>query len=86
VKVRTAQDGVNDGEISAISVRNGAGKEEPVDGLDGLRRHLVLLREVSDNKDDVRVEAEGTLRVRNLTKVMDACRQAGFKNVKMTGP
>jgi biopolymer transport protein ExbD len=87
VKVRTAQDGVNDGEISAISVRNIEGKEEPIDGgAKGLRAFLERRREEMTNKENIKVQGDSKLKVKRLMEVMDACRQSGFKNVSMVPP
>ncbi len=87
VKVRTQTDGVNDGEISALFVRNIEGKEEPVDGgLVGLKALLTKRREEMTNKDNIKVQGDGKLKVRSLMRVMDACRQSGFKNVSMVPP
>src|SRR5947209_14741780 len=82
VKVRAQLDGVNQGEVSALSIRNIDGREDPVDGLDALRRELARLRDGQlSNSDTVHVEADPSLRVRSLARVMDVCRQAGFRNV-----
>jgi biopolymer transport protein ExbD len=86
VKVRTQLDGTNDGEISAIFIRNLEGKEEPVDGLDGLKTYLVDKRESLTNKEAIKVQGDGKLKVRNVMKVMDKCREAGFGNVSFVPP
>ncbi len=87
VKVRTQLDGVNDGEISALSVRNLEGKEDPVEGgLAGLKTMLEGKRQEMTNKDNIKVQGDSKLKVRSLMKVMDACRKAGFKNVSMVPP
>jgi biopolymer transport protein ExbD len=86
VKVRTQLDGVNDGEISALSVRNLEGKEEPVDGLAGLKRFLTAKRETLTNKEAIKVQGDSKLKIRSVMKVMDACRQAGFPNVSFVPP
>jgi biopolymer transport protein ExbD len=86
VRVRTQLDGVNDGEISAIFVRNLEGKEEPVDGLPGLKRFLNNKRETLTNKEAIKLQGDGKLKVRSIMKVMDACRAAGFKNVSFVPP
>jgi len=90
VKVRTVTDGVNDGEISDIFVRNIEGKEDPVGNgavaIAGLKRYLAAKRETLTNKDAVKVQGDGKLKVRNVMKVMDACRQCGFTNVSFVPP
>src|SRR4051794_19591698 len=87
VKVRTQLDGANDGAISALAIRNLEGKEQPVDGgLEGLKKRLVQMREELQQKDNVKVQGDGKLKVRSLMEVMDACKAAGFKNVSMVPP
>lgn len=86
VTVRTQRDGINDGEISALFVRNAEGKESPVDGLEGLKADLKKRREELSQKDNIKVQGDGKLKVRSLMKVMDACKAAGFKNVSMVPP
>jgi len=88
VKVRTQLDGTNDGDISALSVRNIEGKEEPIPDTDltRLRDYLAKKREDMPNKDNIKVQGDKKLKVRSLMKVMDVCRQAGFKNVSMVAP
>jgi biopolymer transport protein ExbD len=86
VKVRTQLDGTNDGEISAIFVRNLEGKEEPVEGLTGLRDLLSEKRESLTNKEAIKVQGDGKLKVRSVMKVMDVCRKAGFNNVSFVPP
>lgn len=86
VKVRTQMDGRNDGEISAISVRNLEGKEDPVDGVAGLTKYLTDKRQGLTNKDGVKLQGDGKLKVRSIVKVMDACRDAGFANISFVLP
>ncbi len=38
------------------------------------------------NKETIQVEADSKLRVRSLAKVLDVCRQAGFRNVGVRQP
>ena len=86
VKVRTQLDGVNDGEISALFVQTIDSKEESVNGLDGLKKYLEDKRETLSNKDAIKVQGDGKLKVRSVMKVMDVCRNAGFKNVSFVPP
>jgi biopolymer transport protein ExbD len=90
VKVRTQMDGVNDGEISAISVRNLEGKEDPITDpksvLVGLTKYLTDKRQGLTNKDGVKLQGDGKLKVRSIVKVMDACRAAGFTNISFVLP
>jgi biopolymer transport protein ExbD len=86
VKVRTQLDGVNDGEISAIFVRTLEGREEPVDGIEGLMKYLRDKQETLTNKEALKLQGDGKLKVRSIMKVMDACRKAGFNNISFVPP
>ena len=86
VKVRTQLNGIDDGEISAVFVRNLEGREEPVDGLAGLKKFLNDKREDLTNKEAIKVQGDGKLKVRSVLKVMDVCRRAGFANVSFVSP
>src|SRR5215207_9865105 len=59
VVVRTQMDGINDGEISAISVRNLEGKEDQITGrlsaVDGLKKYLAEKRQGLTNKEGVKL-------------------------------
>ena len=86
VKVRTQLDGVHDGEISAIFVHKLESREEPVDGLGGLKAYLKKAQGTVANKEAIKIQADGKLKLRSTLKVMDACRQAGFKNISFVPP
>jgi biopolymer transport protein ExbD len=86
VKVRTQQDENSQGGISAIFVRNIEGKEELVNGLDGLKRHLEEKRAGLANKEAIKVMGDSKLRIKHVLRVMDVCRQAGFQNVSFVPP
>jgi biopolymer transport protein ExbD len=86
VKVRTQQDENSQGGISAIFVRNIEGKEEIVNGLEGLRRYLEEKRGTLTNKEAIKVLGDSKLRVKHVMKVMDVCRKAGFQNVSFVPP
>jgi len=92
VKVRTQLDGVNDGVISAISIQDQA-KETPVEGAGGdaallkaLKDALVVKREELAQKANIKVQGDGKLKVKEVIRVMDVCREAGFANVSMVPP
>jgi biopolymer transport protein ExbD len=89
VKVRTQLDGVNDGDISALSILNTGGKEEQIDGgLKGLRKYLEKRQAdiQGESKGNIKVQGDSKLKVSKLMEVMDQCRLAGFKNVSMVPP
>lgn len=86
VKVRTQQDEYSQGGISAIFVRNIEGKEELVNGLDGLKKYLDDKRTTLTNKEAIKVLGDSKLRLKHVLKVMDVCRNAGFTNVSFVPP
>jgi biopolymer transport protein ExbD len=87
VTVRTQLDGVNDGAISSLAIYNAQGKEQPVEGgLPGLQAQLAQMRAGLQEKNTVKVQGDGKLKVKNLLAVMDACKAAGFENVSMIPP
>jgi biopolymer transport protein ExbD len=92
VKARTQLDGRNDGEISALFVQGIDGKPDSVPGSDeksllqGLNDYLTKKRDSLTNKDAIKVQGDGKLKVRAIIKVMDACRRAGFTNVSFVPP
>jgi biopolymer transport protein ExbD len=92
VKARTQLDGRNDGEISALFVQGIDGKPDSISGndekslLQGLYDYLNNKRESLTNKDAIKVQGDGKLKVKAIIKVMDACRKAGFTNVSFVPP
>jgi biopolymer transport protein ExbD len=86
VKVRTRIDGTNDGEISALSVSAMGGTEQPMDDIAALKRYLTTKREGLTNKESLKLQGDGKLKVRHIMAVMDACRQCGFVNISMVPP
>jgi biopolymer transport protein ExbD len=92
VKVRTQLDGVKDGEISALFVRTIDAREDPIPGgaeaemLAGLKKYLEAKRETTNNKEAIKVQGDGKLKVKAIIKVMDVCRNAGFNRVSFVPP
>jgi len=86
LKVRTQNDENSQGGISAIFVRNIEGKEELVNGLDGLKKYLNDKRATLTNKEGIKVLGDSKLRLKHVLKVMDVCRNAGFKDVSFVPP
>jgi len=77
------------GPHTVVAIRNDTGKETPVDGgLTGLIAELKKVRETlpQNQKNNIKVQGDGKLKVRSLMKVMDACRSAGFENTSMVPP
>ena len=88
VKVRTQLVEGSAGFISALSVQHNE-REDQVDGLlKGLKAFLEAKRETlaEGKRDNIKVQGDGKLKVREMMKVMDVCRQAGFTNVSMVPP
>jgi biopolymer transport protein ExbD len=96
VQVRTQLDGRNDGDISAIFVRDITGKEDLIQPdntnrprnplLAGLKKYLIEKRENLTNQDSIKLQGDGKLKVGNIIRVMDACREAGFTNISFVPP
>jgi biopolymer transport protein ExbD len=85
VQVRTQQDGIHNGMISALALQDEAG-QQPVDNLDKLKAVLEKKRETVENKDNIKLQADGKLKWDGVVQVMDVCRQAGFKNISFVPP
>jgi biopolymer transport protein ExbD len=86
IKVRTQQGEGSEGGISAIFVRKLVGKDEPVNGLDGLKRYLEEQRATLTNKESVKILGDSHLRIKHLMKVMDVCKEAGYVNTSLIPP
>jgi len=88
VKVRTQLVEGNAGFISALAIQHNENENGVDGGLKGLKAALEAKREnlPEGKRDNIKVQGDGKLKVRELMKVMDTCRQAGFKNVSMVPP
>jgi biopolymer transport protein ExbD len=87
VTIRALQGGgPHDGDISALFIRNADGKEQPLADLAALGKYLEKAKETVSNKDAIKVQGDGKLKVKGLLKVMDVCRKAGFVNVSAVQP
>ncbi len=85
VLVRTQQDGFNNGRISALTLQDESGPQ-PVDNLDKLKDELKKRRETVENKENIKIQADGKLKWESVIQVMDVCQQAGFKNISFVPP
>jgi len=83
VVVRATLDG---GAISAIFVRKVQGKDELVNGLDGLGRYLEEMSARGEAKQKITILGDSKLRIKHLMKVMDVCRAAGFQSTSLVKP
>jgi biopolymer transport protein ExbD len=86
VILRTQHDGQRDGDISQIIVRGRTGQDETVETPQELARLLTKLREGVDNKDAVKLQADGRLKWAKVVEIMDVCRKAGFRDVGFSPP
>jgi len=101
IKVRTQLDPQNMGRISSLSVRNNEGTESPIvsqgkegETIDDREKRLLTAlaadlnkrRESMTNKDGIKVQGDGALKVHSIMKVVDVCRKAGFNNTSFVQP
>jgi biopolymer transport protein ExbD len=91
VLVRTQHDGVNDGIISEVRVREDHNGSEttvqtPNGQLDDLVSFLKKTRPALANQDDIFIQGDSRLKWSGMINVMDACRKAGFPNVGFKEP
>ncbi len=94
VLVRTQHDGINDGIISEVRVReeHAGGSESTVQTPNGKLDELIaFLKKRRDdpllgNKDDIFIQGDSRLKWSGMVSVMDACRKAGFPNVGFKEP
>ena len=85
VSVRTQRDNINNGLVSGIYLQDDAGNQQ-VDSLDKLRDELKRRREKVENKENIKIQADGKLKWSAVVEVMDICQQAGFKNISFVPP
>jgi biopolymer transport protein ExbD len=91
VVVKTQNDGINNGAISALSVedRSGPSTIRPAGEqslMDALTAYLKRSKSNIDNKAAVKLQADSKLKWDNVVQVMDACHKAGFENVSFSPP
>jgi hypothetical protein len=86
ITIRARRDGVYDGDISALSVEDSLGRRTALDSVAALRMHLKKLRVARQNAGAVSIQGDGRLRVVHLLAVIDACKAAGFRDVRLHSP
>ncbi len=84
VIVRTQQDGVNNGIISALTLEQAAG-QKPVNDLKALEAELTEAKKAAPN-DAIKIQGDGKLKWSAIVQVMDVCRKAGFNNISFVPP
>jgi biopolymer transport protein ExbD len=93
VVVKTEKDGqhvgsisqllvVKDGKTTEVSDKKGKASTDPRD----LMRLLKEMQEKLNNKDDIKLQGDRKLKWAFMVQVIDACRQAGFKNPAFQAP
>ncbi len=91
VVVKTQNDGINNGAISALTVEDRSGPatirpatpEQPV--TVALTHYLQGIKDTVDNRS-IKLQADSRLKWDNVVQVMDACRKAGFENISFVQP
>jgi biopolymer transport protein ExbD len=86
VIVRTQQDGVHNGIISALTVQETSGPKPIEGGLDELLSYLLEAQKRVSNKDAIKIQGDGHLKWNAIVQVMDVCRRAGFKSISFVPP
>lgn len=85
VIVRTQMDNVNNGRISALTLQDEAGPQQ-IDNLEQLTAELKKRSETVENKENIKIQADGRLKWEEVVRVMDVCQAAGFKNISFVPP
>ncbi|HWG42365.1 MAG TPA: biopolymer transporter ExbD [Gemmataceae bacterium] len=84
VIVRTQMDDVHTGQISDVRLQDDAGTQQVEVGK--LLEELKKQHETVENKENIKIQADGKLKWQAVIQVMDACQQAGFKNISFVPP
>lgn len=73
----------SDGRITGLTVRTVEGREDIVADLDALQRYLRKAFPNLQNKESIRILPDSGVRLKHLMRVMDACRAAGLKDIRL---
>jgi biopolymer transport protein ExbD len=87
----------NNGLISDVVLQDTAGSQQadvPATNperrdprqMDKLRDELKKRRENAENKDNIKIQADSKLKWKEVMKVIDVCKSAGFKNISFVPP
>jgi biopolymer transport protein ExbD len=74
-----------EGNTGTIFVKETA-REQQVDGIEALRRHLEKIRPTLNNRDAIKVQSDSKVKYGYVILVMDICRQVGFTEVAFSPP
>ncbi len=85
VIVRTQMDNATAGRISELRLQDDAGAAA-VGTLADLATELKKKQEAVENKENIKIQADGRLKWQAVIEVMDVCKQAGFKNISFVPP
>ena len=93
VTVKTPHGSGATGSIDTLSIEGAEGTEKPVPvdldkdpRLNGLKDALAKMRKGLSNKDGIKIKPDSGLKYAYVVRVMDACREAGFKNIGFAPP
>jgi biopolymer transport protein ExbD len=92
VVVKSQNEGILSGEISALTVTTRAGAKPILPSTpeqsvtDALTRYLLHEKEAVDNKTAIKLQGDSKLKWDSVVQVMDACRKAGFDNISFVQP
>jgi biopolymer transport protein ExbD len=85
VVLKTQRSGISDGSISQIVVQERQGAKD-VPSKQALRKYLEQVRAGLGNQDDIKLEADSSLKLAFFFEIMDVCKKAGFKNIGFAPP
>jgi biopolymer transport protein ExbD len=87
VIVRTQRENESKGKISSLILQDDAGQQQVENAsLSNLRDELKKRHEKVENKENIKIQADGKLKWSAVVEVMDVCQQAGFKNISFVPP
>ena len=86
VIIRTQQDNIHNGIISALTVQESSGGTPLGADLDKLEKYLKEAQGRVSNKDAIKLQGDGRLKWNAVVQVMDVCRRAGFQNISLVRP
>jgi len=86
VIIRTQQDNIHNGIISALTVQESSGGTPLGSDLAQLEKYLKDAQQRVSNKDAIKLQGDGRLKWNAVVQVMDVCRRAGFNNISFVPP
>jgi biopolymer transport protein ExbD len=86
VTLRTQHGEEGAGNMTSLSVEGMDAEPKSLPDINALKTYLVSLQKNVQNKDNIKIRADGELRYAFVVEVMDACRKAGFQNIGFSPP